>query len=49
VTVEAGPFQGLAGIVQQEWNDRERVVIFLHAIEQARFLIEKRWLKLAAA
>jgi transcriptional antiterminator RfaH len=44
VTIEAGPFQGLIGTVEREWEDAKRVTLFLAAIEHARVLVEKRWL-----
>ena len=44
VTVEQGPFAGWIGKVEREWDDGRRVSILLEAIQQARILIEKRWL-----
>lgn len=44
VIIEAGPFQGLVGTVEREWDDAKRVTLFLAAIEHARVLVEKRWL-----
>ncbi|MCI0539579.1 MAG: hypothetical protein L0Z50_30585 [Verrucomicrobiales bacterium] len=44
VTIEQGPFEGLMGQVEQEWDDGRRVSILLEAISKARVLIEKRWL-----
>jgi transcriptional antiterminator RfaH len=44
VTIEQGPFEGLLGEVEQEWDDGKRVSILLEAISRARVLIEKRWL-----
>ena len=47
--VQDGPLQGLIGTLDQEMDDRQRVVILLEAIEyQARILIEKRYLKVQA-
>ena len=49
VMVQDGPLQGLIGTLDQEMDDRQRVVILLEAIEyQARILIEKRYLKVQA-
>lgn len=44
VIIEGGPFQGLMGTVEREWDDAKRVTLFLAAIEHARVLVEKRWL-----
>jgi transcriptional antiterminator RfaH len=45
VVVQDGPLQGLIGTLDQEMDDRQRVIILLEAIEyQARILIEKRYL-----
>jgi transcriptional antiterminator RfaH len=45
VVVQDGPLQGLIGTLDQEIDDRERVIILLEAIEyQARVLIDKRYL-----
>lgn len=44
VVVEEGPWAGLIGRVEREWNDGKRVAILLEAISKARVLIEKRWL-----
>lgn len=48
VVLEQGPFQGWIGQVQREQNDGKRVMILLEAIQQARLLVEKRWLSIAA-
>jgi transcriptional antiterminator RfaH len=49
VVVQDGPLQGLIGTLDQEMDDRQRVIILLEAIEyQARILIEKRYLKVQA-
>jgi transcriptional antiterminator RfaH len=46
VMVQDGPLQGLIGTLDQEMDDRQRVIILLEAIEyQARILIEKRYLE----
>jgi len=46
VMVHDGPLQGLIGTLEQEMDDRARVVVLLEAIEyQGRLLIEKRYLK----
>jgi transcriptional antiterminator RfaH len=44
VAIEQGPFAGWMGRVEREWNDGRRVMILMEAIQQARVLIEKRWL-----
>lgn len=44
ITVEEGPFLGLIGRVEREWDDGKRVTVLLEALQQARVLIEKRWL-----
>jgi transcriptional antiterminator RfaH len=49
VIVQEGPFAGLIGRFEQEWDDRARVVILLEAIQYARVVIEKRWITQAAA
>ena len=43
-----GPFEGLMGRVEQEWDDGKRVAILLEGINKARVLIEKRWLSVMA-
>jgi len=48
VTIEQGPFEGLMGRVEQEWDDGKRVAILLEGINKARVLIEKRWLSVMA-
>jgi transcriptional antiterminator RfaH len=49
VMVQDGPLQGLIGTLDQEMDDRQRVIILLEAIEyQARILIEKRYLRVQA-
>lgn len=46
VMVQQGPLEGLKGVLEQEVEDHERVVILLEAIEyQARLLIDKGFLK----
>jgi transcription antitermination factor NusG len=47
VRIEQGPFAGWMAEVEQEWNDGKRVAIFLGALQQARLLIQRRWLQLA--
>jgi len=47
VSIEQGPFAGWMGKVEHEWDDGKRVMILLNAIDHARLLIEKRWLKQA--
>lgn len=41
VAVEQGPFEGMVGRVEKEWDDGKRVMILLSAIHHARLLIEK--------
>jgi|SRR5215813_6269475 len=49
VMVQDGPLQGLIGRLDEEMDDRSRVVILLEAIEyQARLLIDRRCLKVQA-
>jgi transcriptional antiterminator RfaH len=48
IIVQEGPFQGLMGKVEREWDDGRRVMILLEALQQARVLIEKRALAPAA-
>ncbi len=46
VTVEEGPFRGLAGMFERELKNQDRVVLLLETIEfQARVLVEKHCLK----
>ena len=47
VSIEQGPFAGWMGKVEHEWDDGKRVLILLNAIDHARLLIEKRWLRQA--
>jgi transcription antitermination factor NusG len=47
VVIEHGPFAGLIGRFEREWEDGRRVAILLDAIQQARMLIRKEWLGLA--
>ena len=49
VEVEEGPFRGFIGRFEREWDDGKRVLILLEAIQQARALVEKRWLRLVCA
>jgi len=48
VTIEQGPFEGLMGRVEQEWDDGRRVRILLEAIQHAHVLTEKHLLSVAA-
>jgi transcription antitermination factor NusG len=48
VSIEEGPFAGWMGKVEREWDDGRRVLILLDAIQQARLLIERRWLAAAS-
>lgn len=49
VTIEQGPFEGWVGEVQREQDSGKRVMILLEAIQQARLLVETRWLSHTAA
>ncbi|HEU4390919.1 MAG TPA: transcription termination/antitermination NusG family protein [Blastocatellia bacterium] len=49
VAIEQGPFAGWMGKVERECDDGRRVLILLEAIEQARLLIESRWLATTSA
>jgi transcriptional antiterminator RfaH len=49
VTVQSGPFEGMIGKVEKEFDDRKRVAIFLENLMSARVLIERRWIEVAAA
>ena len=44
VTIEKGPFAGWMGKVEREWDDGKRLLILLEAIQQARVLVDERWL-----
>jgi transcription antitermination factor NusG len=43
VNIETGPFAGLVGQVEREFDDGRRVAILLEAIQHARVELEKRW------
>ncbi|HEY5911135.1 MAG TPA: transcription termination/antitermination NusG family protein [Verrucomicrobiae bacterium] len=47
VTIEQGPLTGWMGCVEREWDDGKRVQILLETIQQARLLIDRKWLALA--
>jgi Transcription antiterminator len=49
VSIQAGPFMGLAGIVLRESNDGKRVTILLKLLENARLVTERRCLQLASS
>lgn len=49
VSIQEGPFEGLAGKVERESDDKRRVVILLEALLHARVVIERRWLRAEAA
>ena len=49
ICVQAGPFEGMLGRVEQELDDHKRVAIFLETLWQARVLIDKRWFEAVAA
>jgi len=49
VRVEEGPLRGCCGIFERQLDDRRRVVILLHAIQQARVVLEKCCLQTAEA
>ena len=44
VSIQHGPFVGWMARVEREWDDGKRVLILLDAMQQARVLIEGRWL-----
>ena len=48
VTIRNGPFEGFAGAVLREADDRKRVAILLESLLGARVLIETRWLEASA-
>jgi transcriptional antiterminator RfaH len=48
VVVEKGPFAGWIGKLEREWDDGRRVLVLLEAIQQARLVIEERWLVAAS-
>src|SRR5262249_30893864 len=41
VLIEHGPFAGMVGEVEREWDDGRRVAIFVEAMERARLLLER--------
>ena len=49
VTIQAGPFEGFIGRVEQELSGNARVVLLLEALQCARVVMEKRWLAVAAS
>jgi transcriptional antiterminator RfaH len=49
VSIQDGPFEGLAGRVERELDDGKRVTILLETLLRARVQIEKRWLEAEAA
>ena len=49
VTIEKGPLAGWMGEVERELDCGRRVALFLNVLQQARVVIEKRWLTHAAA
>ena len=49
VKIQSGPFEGMMGRVEREWDDRKRVAIFLETLFHARVLIERRWIEAEAA
>ena len=46
VSIEQGLLAGWMGRVEHEWDGGRRVMVLLNAINQARLLVEKRWLVL---
>ena len=49
VCIREGPFAGMVGRVEAEYDDHKRVAILLEALWTARALVEKRWLEAEAA
>jgi transcriptional antiterminator RfaH len=49
VFIQGGPFEGLMGKVEREFDDGKRVSILLETLWHARVLIEKKWLQSEAA
>jgi len=49
VTIENGPFQGLIGSVEREWDDGKRVMLLLEAMHHARVLVDRRCLSVASS
>jgi transcriptional antiterminator RfaH len=45
VQIEQGPFAGWIAEVEREWDDGRRVAILLGALQQARMVIQRRWLE----
>ena len=45
VRIERGPFAGWMAEVEREWDEGRRVAILLRALQQARMVIDKRWLQ----
>lgn len=45
VTIAQGPFAGWMAEVEREWDDGKRVAILLGALQQARMVIQRRWLE----
>jgi transcription antitermination factor NusG len=41
VAVQAGPFAGLIGRVEREWDDNRRVAVLLEMLSSARVLVER--------
>ncbi len=49
LTIENGPFQGLIGSVEREWDDGKRVMLLLEAMQHARVLVDRRCLSVASS
>jgi transcription antitermination factor NusG len=49
VSIQDGPFEGLVGRVEREFDDGRRVAILLETLLNARVTIERRWLDAVAA
>jgi transcription antitermination factor NusG len=49
VSIQDGPFEGLAARVERELDEGRRVTILLETLMQARVVIERRWLEAEAA
>jgi transcription antitermination factor NusG len=45
VRVDQGPFEGFMGRVEREYDGSRRVAILLEALQQARLVVEKDWIR----
>ncbi|HUF63885.1 MAG TPA: transcription termination/antitermination NusG family protein, partial [Verrucomicrobiales bacterium] len=48
VRINGGPFDGMLGRVQREFDDGKRVALLLESLEQAQVVVEKRFIRAAA-